>query len=55
MTTPFSIRSPDPTSEREMNHPCVFLMMTLWESRPKMRVAPASIPDFSLESHRQLY
>ncbi len=55
MTQPFTIRPLDPSSERELNHLCVFSMMTLWESRPELRVDPASIKDFGFESHRKLY
>ena len=55
MSTAFTIRPLDPTSERELNHLCAFSMMTLWESRPEMRVDPASIPDFNFAAHRQLY
>ncbi len=55
MTTNFTIRPLDPASERELNHICVFSMMTLWESRPEMRVDPAAIPDFGFTSHRQIY
>lgn len=55
MSSPFTIRPFDPTSERELNHLCVFSMMTLWESRPELRVDPDSIQDFGFEAHRKLY
>ena len=55
MTHPFTIRPFDPASERELNHLCVFSTMTLWESRPELRVDPDSIADFGFEAHRKLY
>ena len=53
--TDFTIRPLDPDSERELNHLCVFSMMTLWESRQEMRVDPASIEDFGYKAHRHLF
>ncbi len=51
----FVIRPIDPTSPRELDHLCVFSMMTLWESRPEMRVDPRTLPDFGFDAHRKMY
>ncbi|MBX2799748.1 MAG: GNAT family N-acetyltransferase [Myxococcales bacterium] len=49
------LRPLDPDSDRELDHLCVFSMMTLWESRPEMRIDPSLLPDFGFEAHRTLY
>ena len=51
----FTLHAPDPSSERELDHLCIFAMMTLWESRPEMRVDPAKLPDFDFEAHRRIF
>jgi len=53
MTT-FDIRPLDPRSELELDHVCVFSLMTLWESRPEMRVDPTTLPHFGFDAHRRI-
>lgn len=49
------LRAPDPSSERELDHLCIFAMMTQWESRPEVRVDPAKVPDFGFDAHRRMF
>lgn len=51
----FTLHAPDPSSQRELDHLCIFAMMTLWESRPEMRVDPKTLPDFGFDSHRRIF
>lgn len=51
----FTIRPLNPNSDREMNTVVAFSVMTLWESRPELRVDPATVPDFGFASTRSLY
>jgi len=48
----FDIRPLDPRSEQELDQVCVFSLMTLWESRPEMRVDPSTLPQFGFDAHR---
>jgi GNAT superfamily N-acetyltransferase len=52
---PYTIRPLNPDSEREMSTVVVFSLMTLWESRPELRVDPAEVPDFGYKATRTLY
>ena len=52
--TAFDIRPVDPRSQQELDHVCVFSVMTLWESRPEMRVDPATLPHFGFDAHRRI-
>ncbi|MEM6929755.1 MAG: GNAT family N-acetyltransferase [Myxococcota bacterium] len=51
---PFDIRPLDPKSQHELDEVCVFSVMTLWESRPEMRVDPKTLPHFGFEAHRRI-
>jgi GNAT superfamily N-acetyltransferase len=51
----YTLRPLNPDSEREMNTVIIFSMMTLWESRPELRIDPASIPDFGFQSTLRMY
>ena len=50
----FNIQPLNPKSQQELDHVCVFSVMTLWESRPEMRVDPATLPHFGFAAHRKL-
>ncbi|MEN0063079.1 MAG: GNAT family N-acetyltransferase [Myxococcota bacterium] len=52
--TAFDIRPLDPKSDQELDHVSVFSVMTLWESRPEMRVDPATMPHFGFAAHRRI-
>jgi ribosomal protein S18 acetylase RimI-like enzyme len=54
MADHFTIRPLDPGSQRELDHVCVFSVMTLWESRPELRVDPATLPDFGYDAHKRI-
>ena len=51
----YTLRPLNPDSEREMNTVTVFSMMTLWESRPELRIDPAQIPDFGFSATHRMY
>ena len=51
----YTLRPLNPDSEREMNSVIIFSMMTLWESRPELRINPSQIPDFGFESTQKMY
>ncbi len=50
----YDIRPLDLTSNTEVDHVCVYSLMTLWESRPEMRVGPSQLPHFGFEEHKQI-
>ena len=50
----YTLRPLNPDSEREMNTVAVFSMMTLWESRPELRIDPDQIPDFGFEASKKI-
>lgn len=50
----FDIRPLDPRSPTELDQVCVFSVMTLWESRPEMRVDPDTLPQFGFAAHKKL-
>ena len=50
----YTLRPLNPESEREMNTVVIFSMMTLWESRPELRIDPALIPDFGFQSTERM-
>lgn len=52
--TDFDLRPLDPTSDQEVDQVCVFSLMTLWESRPEMRVDPATLPHFGFDAHKKI-
>ena len=51
----YTLRGLNPNSDREMDTIVTFSMMTLWESRPELRVDPARVPDFGFASTAKLY
>ena len=51
----YTLRVLNPSSEREMDTVVTFSMMTLWESRPELRIDPARVPDFGFASTAKLY
>ena len=51
----YTLRVLNSSSPREMDTIVTFSMMTLWESRPELRIDPARVPDFGFASTAQLY
>ena len=51
----YTLRSLNPSSEREMDTIVTFSMMTLWESRPELRTDPAKFPDFGFDVTARTY
>ena len=51
----YTLRVLNPSSDREMDTIVTFSMMTLWESRPELRMDPARMPDFDFASTAKLY
>ena len=51
----YTLRVLNPSSDREMDTIVTFSMMTLWESRPELRIDPARVPDFGFASTATLY
>ena len=51
----YTLRLLNPASEREMNTVIIYSMMTLWESRPELRINPSLIPDFEFEQTERMY
>jgi ribosomal protein S18 acetylase RimI-like enzyme len=51
----YSLRPLNIHSEREMNTVIIFSQMTLWESRPELRINPSRVPDFGFENMEQMY
>lgn len=51
----YTLRPLNPSSEREMDTIVAFSMMTLWESRPELRIDPARVPDFGFAATQKLY
>lgn len=52
--TAFDIRPLDPKSDQEVDQVSIFSLMTLWESRPEMRVDPGTLPHFGFDAHRKI-
>ena len=51
----YTLRPLNTKSDREMNTVIIFSQMTLWESRPELRINPSRIPDFGFEQIEQMY
>lgn len=51
----YTLRPLNARSDREMNTVIIFSQMTLWESRPELRINPARVPDFAFERIEQMY
>ena len=55
MPSLYTIRALDPDSERELSTITCFSQMTIWESRPELRVDPRDLPGYGWPETLQRY